>query len=136
MKRWLKRILISLAVLALGGWLLVSILLRQATAKPPPLPANNKIISLQPETKDGKTWLGQSWVTRREGLLVVRLKGTPFEMGYASGKLLQKEMHTLENEFLTMIRGYVPEPWKLNVLHNYVIFHNRHLSDFVPLEYR
>lgn len=136
MKRWLKRILISLAVLALGGWLLVSFLLRQATAKPPPLPANNKIISLQPETKAGKTWLGQSWVTRREGLLVVRLKGTPFEMGYASGALLKQEMHTLENEFLTMIRGYVPEPWKLNVLHSYVIFHNRHLSDFVPREYR
>jgi len=136
MKRWLKRILISLAVLALGGWFLLSFLLRQATAKPPPLPANNRILSLQPEMKDGKTWLGQSWVTRREGLLVVRLKGSPFEMGYASGTLLKKEMHTLENEFLTMIRGYVPEPWKLNVLHRYVIFHNRHLSDFVPLEYR
>ncbi len=135
MKRWLKRILISVAVLALGGWLLLSFLLRQWTAKPP-LPANSSIVQLKPEARDGKTWLGQSWVTRREGLLVVRLKGTPFEMGYASGKLLQKEMYTLENEFLTMIRGYVPEQWKLSVLHNYVIYHNRHLSEFVPLEYR
>ena len=136
MKRWLKRILISAAVLALGGWLSLSFLLRQWTAKPPPLPANSSIVQLKPESRDGRTWLGQSWVTRREGLLVARLKGTPFEMGYASGTLLQKEMHTLENEFLTMIRGYVPEPWKLKVLHNYVLFHNRHLSEFVPLEYR
>ncbi len=136
MKRWLKRILISVAVLGLGGWLLLSFLLRQWTAKPPPPPANSSIVQLKPEARDGKTWLGQSWVTRREGLLVVRLKGTPFEMGYASGTLLTKEMHTLENEFLTMIRGYVPEQWKIDVLHKYVIFHNRHLSDFVPLEYR
>ncbi len=136
MKRWLKRILIGAAVLALGGWLLLSFLLRQWTAKPPPLPANFSIVQFKPEARDGRTWLGQSWVTRREGLLVVRLKGTPFEMGYASGALLTKEMHTLENEFLTMIRGYVPEQWKLNVLHNYVLFHNRHLSKFVPLEYR
>jgi isopenicillin-N N-acyltransferase-like protein len=136
MKRWLKRILISVAVLALGGWLLLSFLLRQWTAKPPPLPANTAFTSAKTESKDGRTWFGQSWVTRREGLLVVRLKGTPFEMGYASGTLLKKEMHTLENEFLTMIRGYVPEQWKLKVLHNYVIYHNRHLSEFVPLEYR
>ena len=136
MKRWLKRILIGAAVLALGGWLSLSFLLKQWTAKPPPLSSDEKILSLKPESRDGKTWLGQSWVTRREGLLVVRLKGSPFEMGYASGTLLTKEMHTLENEFLTMIRGYVPEQWKLNVLHNYVLFHNRHLSDFVPLAYR
>ncbi len=136
MKRWLKRILIGAAVLALSGWLLLSFLLKQWTAKPPPLPTNSSIVQLKPEVRDGKTWLGQSWVTRREGLLVVRLKGSPFEMGYASGTLLTKEMHTLENEFLTMIRGYVPEQWKLNVLHNYVIFHNRHLSEFVPLAYR
>lgn len=136
MKRWLKRIVISLAVLALGGWLLLSFLLRQWTATPPPLAPNEKILSTPLKTNDGKIWLGQSWVTRREGLLVVRLKGTPFEMGYASGTLLKQEMHTLENEFLTMIRGYVPEQWKLNVLHSYVIYHNRHLSEFVPLEYR
>jgi isopenicillin-N N-acyltransferase-like protein len=136
MKRWLKRILISVAVLALGGWLLLSFLLRQWTAKPPPLPANSSVTQLKTESRDGKTWLGQSWMTRREGLLVVRLKGTPFEMGYASGTLLKKEMHTLEDEFLTMIRGYVPEEWKLKVLHSYVIYQNRHLSGFVPLEYR
>ena len=74
MKRWLKRILIGAGVLALGGWLLLSFLLRQWTAKPPPLPANSSIVQLKPESRDGRTWLGQSWVTRREGLLVARLR--------------------------------------------------------------
>lgn len=136
MKRWLKRILIGAAVLALGGWLLGSILMRSWTAKPPPLPADVAILQLKPELRDGKTWLGQSWVTRREGLLVIRLKGPPFEMGYASGVLLTEQMHTLENEFLDMIHGYVPQDWKIKVLQSYVIFRNRKLSNYVPDDYR
>src|SRR2546425_8297350 len=43
---------------------------------------------------------------------------------------------SLENEFLQMIRGYVPQHWKVELLKSYVIFRNRHLSDFVALEYR
>jgi hypothetical protein len=45
-------------------------------------------------------------------------------------------MHTLENEFLTMIQGYVPRHWVMEALKDYVIFRNRHLSDYVPLNYR
>jgi len=136
MKRTLKRILIGAVIIVLGGWLLGSVLIRSWTAKPPPLPADTSITKLQSEQRDGKTWLGQSWVTRREGLLVIRLKGAPFDIGYASGKLLEKEMHTLEDEFLAMVRGYVPQQWKLNALKNYVIFRNRKLSAYVSEDYR
>ena len=136
MKRWLKRLGIAAVVLFLGGWLLSGMLVRSWTAKPPPLPADTSILQAKPEERGGKTWLGQSWVTRREGLLVIRLKGSPFEMGYASGVLLQDQMHTLENEFLAMIHGYVPQQWKVNVLKNYVIFRNRNLSQQIPLAYR
>ncbi len=136
MKRWLKRTLIGATVLALGGWLLGTLLLRSWTARPPPLPADVAIMRLQPERRGGKTWLGQSWMTRREGLLAIRLKGTPFEMGYASGVLLQDQMHTLENEFLDMIHGYVPQEWKVKILQAYVMFRNRSLSRYVPDDYR
>jgi tetratricopeptide (TPR) repeat protein len=132
MKR-LKKILIVLAVLFLGGWLLSSLLLRAWTAKPPPLPADVSIMQAKLETRDGKTWLGQSWVSQREGLTVVRLKGSAFDMGYASGKLLQAQMKTLEDEFLAMIRGYVPQEWKIKILRSYVMFRNRRLSDYVSL---
>jgi predicted choloylglycine hydrolase len=57
-------------------------------------------------------------------------------MGYASGVLLRDQMHTLENEFLDMIHGYVPQPWKVNLLKTYVIFRNRNLTQQVPLEFR
>ncbi len=136
LKKWLRRILIGTAVLVLAGWLGNKWLIKVATAQPPPLPADTSILQLKPESRDGKVWLGQSWTSRREGLLVVRLKGTPFEMGYASGVLLTDKVQTLENEFLDMIRGYVPEQWKINILQTYVLYRNRHLSDWVPEPYR
>jgi hypothetical protein len=80
--------------------------------------------------------LGQSWVGHREGLLTVYLKGGPFELGYANGVLLQPQIHTLENEFIKMIHGYVPNEWTLDVLKWYVIYRNRHLSDYIPADYR
>jgi isopenicillin-N N-acyltransferase-like protein len=135
MKR-LKKILIVLAVFLVGGWLTGKLLMRMWTAKPPPLPADVSIMQAKPETRDGKTWLGQSWVSQREGLKVIRLKGSAFDMGYASGKLLQAEMVTLEDEFLTMIHDYVPQEWKIKILKGYVMYRNRKLSNYVSLEDR
>jgi isopenicillin-N N-acyltransferase like protein len=135
-KKWLKRVLFGVVLLALAGWITGAWLLQQWAAKPPPLPADTSIMRLKPESRDGKTWLGKSWMSHREGLLVVHLQGSPFEMGYAHGVLLREQMHTLENEFLKMIQGYVPRHWVMEALKDYVIFRNRNLSDYVPLNYR
>lgn len=137
MKRWLKRISIAALAFALVGWVTLVILLRQWTAKPPPLPADTSITQLAPQTNaNGRVSLGESWTERREGLLVVRIKGKPFDMGYASGRLLRDQTHTLEREFLEMIRGYVPQDWKIKLLQNYITYRNRRLSEFIPAEYR
>jgi hypothetical protein len=135
MKR-LKKILIVLAVLVVGGWLMGNLLMRMWTAKPPPLPADVSIMQAKIEQRDGKTWLGQSWVSQREGLMVIRVKGSSFDQGYASGKLLQKQMETLEDEFLAMIHGYVPQEWKIKILKGYVMFRNRDLSSHVSEDFR
>ena len=110
--------------------------MRHSLAPLPPLPADTSILKLKPEARDGKIWIGKSWTGQRDGLTVVYLKGSPFEMGYADGVLMQEKMHTLENEFLKMVQGYVPQHWVMELLKNYVIYRNRHLSDFVPLDYR
>jgi hypothetical protein len=136
MKKWLKRIAAGGLGLVLAGWLLSLWLLQSWTAKPPPLPANTQVMQLKPQERDGKIWLGHSWVGRREGLLVISLKGTPFEMGYANGVLLQPQIHTLENEFIQMVHGYVPHDWAVSVLKSYIIYRNRSLTDYVPLDFR
>jgi hypothetical protein len=135
-RKWLKRILAGAVLLAAAGWLTGAGLLEHWTAKPPALPAETAILRLKPESHEGKTWLGKSWAGRREGLPAVYLKGSPLEMGYADGRLLQVQMHTLENEFLKMIQGYVPHHWVMETLKYYVIYRNRHLSDFVSLNDR
>ena len=136
LKKWLKRFLLGGVVLVLAGVPVVALILKHSIAKPPPLPADLSIMSLKPEARGGKIWLGKSWVGQREGLTVVYLKGSPFEMGYADGVLMQTKMHTLENGFLDMIRGYVPQHWVMETMKYYVIYRNRHLSDFVPVDYR
>lgn len=137
MKRWLKRIAFAALAFALVGWIAFAILLRQWTAKPPPLPADTSILTRSLQTNaTGRVTFGESWTERRDGLRVVRLKGKPFDMGYASGRLLREQTHTLEREFLEMIRGYVPQDWKIKLLQNYITYRNRRLSDFIPLDYR
>lgn len=135
-RKWFKPIALGAIVFALGGWLTGALLLQSWTAKPPPIPANASILQLKTHERDGRIWLGQSWVGRREGLLTVYLKGDPFELGYAAGVLLQPQSHTLENEFIKMIHGYVPNEWTLTALKWYVIYRNRNLSDYVPPDYR
>jgi len=137
MKRWLKRIAIGAVVFGLAAWLALVLMLRQWTAKPPPMPADVSVMQLNPEpAPGGRMRMGECWTERRDGMLVVRLKGKPFDMGYASGRLLREQTHTLEKEFLEMIRGYVPQDWKINLLKNYITYRNRHLSEFIPVEYR
>lgn len=136
LKKWFQRALLAAVALLLAGWAVGAWVLKRSTARPPPLPANTAVMRLKPESREGKVWLGKSWFGRREGLMVVHLKGSPFELGYAAGTLMHDQIHTLENEFIQMVHGYVPEDWKINVLKWYVIFRNRHLSEFIPLDYR
>ncbi|HEX7655272.1 MAG TPA: C45 family peptidase [Verrucomicrobiae bacterium] len=135
-KKWCKRLLLLGLFLMLAGGTAAYVAVRCSVAVPPPLPANASILSQHPEVRGDKTWLGQSWRSEREGLPVVCLKGAPLDIGYADGVLMEEKMHTLEREFLVMIQGYVPQHWVMELLKNYVIFRNRHLSDYVPEEYR
>lgn len=135
-RKWLKRIVVALALLVLAIALAVGWIKTHNVATPPPLPADTSVLSLKPVQHDGKTWLGKSWRGEREGLMVVDLKGSPLEMGFADGTLTQDKMHTLETEFLEMVRGYVPRHWVMEMLKNYIMYRNRHLSDFVPEAYR
>jgi len=132
LKRWIGRGLAATVALVLVAWLTGYLLLRSWTNRPPPLPGDTAILQAQPVERDGRVWLGASSFYRREGLMVVHLKGAPLEMGYACGVLLREPMHTLESEFLEMVQGYVPNPAVLTVLKWYVIYQNRHLSQYVP----
>lgn len=105
-------------------------------AEAPPIPIDAAILKLEPEERDGRIWLGRSWVGERGGLAVAHLSGTPFEIGYARGVLLRDKIRALEDEFIAMVDHYVPNRWAVSVLHNYVLYRNRHLSAHVDLRYQ
>src|SRR5205823_2439948 len=118
--KWLKRGLVGLALVILVGWAAGAWLLHCWTAKSPSLPTEVSILRTQPQQREGKIWLGKSWAGFREGLPVIYLKGSPVEIGYARGVLEREQIHTLENEFITMLHGYVPSDFTLRLLKWYV----------------
>ena len=135
-KKWLKRIFVATALLAVIGAVAIYFAVRRSLATPPPLPKDVSILQLKPAAHDGKIFLGKSWRDLREDLPVVCLKGSPFEMGYADGVLMEDKMHTLEREFQAMLKTYVPRRWVKETVKAYIFWRNRHLSDFVAEDYR
>jgi hypothetical protein len=137
LSKWLRRILLGAVVLAVAGWFTIGWLLKRWESKPPPLPPEaGAVMALKPESRDGRVWMGKSWLGQRNGIPVVFVKGTPFEIGYTHGALTQKMIHRLEDDFIAMIREYVPDDWKVRVLKSYIYYRNRNLTDQVPLKYR
>jgi isopenicillin-N N-acyltransferase-like protein len=135
-KKWLKRIALGAVIFLLAGLVVVFLEVRHSIAKPPPLPKDISVLQLKPESRDGKTMLGKSWRSEREGLPVVCLKGSPLEIGFADGALMQDKMQTLETEFLELLHSYVPNPWVKSFLKDYIFWRDRRLSEFVPEEIR
>ena len=135
-KKWIKRALVGAVLLGLAGSLLFVSVRKGWIAEQPELPEDTAILSLEPETRDDRIWLGKSWVGERDGLPVAYLAGSPFEIGYARGVLLREKIRALEDEFIVMVDHYVPNRWALAILENYVLYRNRHLSQHVEQRYQ
>ena len=128
--RWIAGLLLAAAaILGLGA-----VLLWNLVPDPPAVPADAAILELKPETRDGRVFLGRNWFGRREGLNVLYLTGTAFEMGYANGVLTQDLIRRQEDTLLEMVRSVVPSPWIQRLLLAMVIVQNRHLPDHVTPE--
>lgn len=125
--RWAAGLALVVAALLAAG----AVALWRYVPDPPPVPADATILGLKPETRDGRVVLGRNWFGRREGLNVLYLTGTPFEMGYANGVLTQDLIRRQEDTLLEMVRSVVPSRWVQRLLLAMVIFQNRHLPDHV-----
>lgn len=136
-RKWRRRLLWfsgSVAGLLLATWLGMVALMHLWVAKPPPLPANTEITKLTPESRDGRVYLGQSWFGKVEGLPVLYLKGTPFELGYANGALTQQYVERQEAMLLRMLQRVAPYRWTQFLLKFVVVFKNRHLPEHITAD--
>jgi len=81
-----------------------------------------KMNSLKLEERAGVTYFGQGKLEKRDGIFILHLKGSPYEMGYQTGKLLENqirdqlkaykrffsELEKIEEEISQRLK-YVPE---------------------------
>ncbi len=105
-------------------------------AVPPALPADTAITNQVAQTRGERVYVGKSWLGRREGLNVLYLTGTPFEMGYANGVLTQKLMDRQEQALLDLLNRVAPYEWTQFLLKFMVVYKNRHLPQHVLPEYQ
>jgi isopenicillin-N N-acyltransferase like protein len=125
---WLTGVLVALWLLA---WGTMYGLMWHWVARPPALAELPAITKLAPETRGGRVYLGRDWFGQREGLNVLYLTGTPFEMGYANGMLTQNLIHHQEDSVLQLLNQVAPYRWTRFVLKFLVTYKNRHLSDYI-----
>jgi len=133
-RKWRRRLLWS------GGgvigvflllWAGMSALMYHWVAKPPALGPTPAIVSLTPEQRGDRIYLGRNWFGRREGLPVLYLTGTPFEMGYASGVLTQAQIHRQEDSVLVLLNRVAPYRWLRFTLEFFVTYKNRHMLEHI-----
>ncbi len=127
-QKWLRRAVKAASILAVLGilvWASMLGLMARWVARPPALAEWPAITRLVPEQRGDREVLGRSWRETRDGLTVLHLAGTPFEMGYANGVLTQRWIHRQEDSVLQLMRRVAPFRWTQFLLKFFVTYKNR-----------
>jgi hypothetical protein len=138
-RTWRRRSLkgfIALAALIGVLYALMWALMWHWVPEPPVLTEEPAITRLQPEQRGDRVYLGRNWLGRREGLPVLYLTGTAFEMGYANGALTEKLIHRQEDTMVEMFHRFAPYRWTQFLLKFVVVYKNRNLADHVSPEHQ
>lgn len=77
-------------------------------------------------------WLRKS----NSGLWEMYISGKPFERGVKYGKLTKELLHTQEVAFVKLIKELIPNEFYLNFLKYFVVWFDKDLDDYIPLEYQ
>lgn len=77
------------------------------------------------------------WLKKeRDGWWVMYLEGSPYEVGYAHGLLIQELMAAQEKAFLERLAELIPSKFYQRFMLGFVRFFNRNLDQYVKEEYR
>ena len=80
---------------------------------------------------------GDSWLKKNDlGLWEMYLEGPDYEMGVRNGILASELIHLQEEAFVTKLREVVPSENYMKFLRLVVVWMNRNLDRYVPVEYQ
>jgi tetratricopeptide (TPR) repeat protein len=136
-RKWRRRLLWlagGFAAALLVSWATMTALMWRWVARPPALVEPPAITTLAPETRGNRVYLGRNWFGQREGLPLLYLTGTAFDMGYANGVLTQKRIHRQEDSMLRLLNQVAPYRWTQFVLKFLVTCKNRHMTGHITPE--
>jgi predicted choloylglycine hydrolase len=82
----------------------------------------------------GRVVLGDSWMARRGKVWEVHLKGDPFELGYANGRLAFFFHRRADRHMASLAETFVPNRAVRWGLYNFLRWRYRHVVDALPPE--
>jgi hypothetical protein len=130
-RRWLRGLL---AVLLL--WVVLSKCFFWLTVIRPPRGAGDGFVRPQVVVQDGRTYVGDSWMSKERGILELHLFGEPVSLGYSHGRLGTPYLVQLEDYLFGEMRRYVPSSLALSVIKTGVLYKQRNLLSAVPVPLR
>ncbi len=135
-KSRLRRILLRVAiaspfVLAACGVAASYIIDWACELHPPKLTYVPAILSMPLVEADGIRTIGDNSLSRRDGIIRMKISGDPYTLGYANAVLTQEYVREQETQFLALIRQFVPSDWKLWLLKKFIVVRNRGLDQYI-----
>lgn len=134
-KKWAKRLCWGAATVLLlqAGF---TALLWSWVARPPNIPIPGEVLQRRVETAGERRILGDCWARNAGGLRVMYLAGTPFEIGFANGKLTEDLMHGQEAELINLMNSSIPWAAGRIAIKVYATWFTRDLPEAIPAEYQ
>jgi isopenicillin-N N-acyltransferase like protein len=131
LRRWILAALALVVGLPVAAVAVMLFLMWLWLAAPPPAPPDTPLFSMNPVREGTRTTLGRNWFETQDGLNVLYLAGTPYEMGYANGVLSRELVRAQEEHLLALVRSKIPNRAALFLVAFFVTWHNRNLPRHV-----
>jgi tetratricopeptide (TPR) repeat protein len=130
-RRWLWFVLGALLLTVVAQQLFF-----QLTVIRPPAGAGQGQARPRVDIREGRVYVGDSWLSRERGILELHVSGEPFSLGYSHGRLGTPHLVQIEDYLFGEMRRYVPSAIALGFIKTGVMVKQRNLLDAVPVPLR
>ncbi|HEV8325678.1 MAG TPA: C45 family peptidase [Myxococcota bacterium] len=125
----LRRILVGAAVFAALLVIAYGLFVWTVAIDAPDTPEPPAIVT---RVDGGRVVFGKSWMARRGKIWEVHLRGDPFEMGYAHGRLAMFFHRRADHHMAEMAETFVPNRFVRWGLYNFLRWRYRKVADALP----
>jgi isopenicillin-N N-acyltransferase-like protein len=128
--KWLAIVLVAMmALVLLFRWSII--------IDPPALENHDETSLVRSEVDRGVYQVEESWFKKNSyGLWELYLEGSDIELGIKNGILTREQIHYQEDAFVDQLMEMVASENYLRFLKQVVIWMNRDLDDYIPIEYQ